>query len=125
MSERDLDARLRALFADADTAPGFEARVMARIAARHTATDAKLLLLAERHREAIRLRLRREAWMNVGTAAGIGAALIALVWREGPAVVRWVEQGLAAASDLGSFGTFAFVSLGIGAWVALQRLLPR
>jgi hypothetical protein len=125
MSERDLDARLRALFADADTAPGFEARVMARIAARRTATDAELLLLAERQREAIRLRLRREAWMSVGTTAGIGAALIALVWREGPAVVRWVEQGLAAASDVGSLGTFAFVSLGIGTWVALQRLLPR
>jgi len=58
-------------------------------------------------------------------AAGIGTALIALVWREGPAVARWVEQGLAAASDVGSLGTFAFVSLGIGTWVALQRLMPR
>lgn len=125
MSERDLDARLRALFADADTGPGFEAQVMARIAARHTAPDAKMLLLAERHREATRQRLRREAWMNVGTAAGIGTALIALVWREGPAVARWVEQGLTAASDVGSLGTFAFVSLGIGTWVALQRLMTR
>ena len=92
MSERDLDARLRALFADADTGPGFEAQVMARIAARHTAPDAKMLLLAERHREATRQRLRREAWMNVGTAAGIGTALIALVWREGPAVARYLTQ---------------------------------
>lgn len=125
MSERDLDARLRALFADADTGPGFEAQVMARIAARHAAPDAKMLLLAERHREATRQRLRREAWMNVGTAAGIGTALIALVWREGPAVARWVEQGLAAASDVGSLGTFAFVSLAIGTWVALQRLMTR
>ena len=125
MSERDLDARLRTLFADADTAPGFEARVMACIAARHAAPDAKMLLLAERDREATRERLRREAWMNVGTAAGIGAALIALVWREGPAVAHWVEQGIAAAFDIGSLGTFAFVSLGIGTWVALQRLLPR
>ena len=125
MSERDLDARLRALFADADTGPGFEAQVMARIAARHTAPDAKMLLLAERHREATRQRLRREAWMNVGTAAGIGTALIALVWREGPAVARWVEQGLTAASDVGSLGTFAFVSLAIGTWVALQRLMTR
>ena len=125
MSERDLDARLRALFAEADTGPGFEAQVMARIAARHTAPDAKMLFLAERHREATRQCLRREAWMNVGTVAGIGTALIALVWREGPAVARWVEQGLAAASDVGSLGTFAFVSLGIGTWVALQRLMPR
>lgn len=125
MSERDLDARLRTLFADADTAPGFEARVMARIAARHAAPDAKMLLLAERNREATRQRLRREAWMNVGTAAGIGAALIALVWREGPAVARWVEQALAAATDVGSLGAFACVALGIGTWVALQRLMPR
>jgi len=125
MSERELDARLRALFAAADTAPGFEARVMARVAAQRAAPDAKLLLLAERRREAIRQRLRREAWMNSATAAGIGAALVALVWREGPAVAHWVEQGLAAASDAGSLGAFAFVALGVGAWVALQRLLPR
>ena len=124
MSEQ-LDARLRALFADADTAPGFEARVMARIAAQRAAPDAKLLLLAERRREATRQRLRSEAWMNSATAAGIGAALIALVWREGPAVARWVDQGLAAAMDIGSLASFAILALGLGGWIVLQRVLPR
>jgi hypothetical protein len=124
MSEQ-LDVRLRALFADADTAPGFEARLMARIAAQRAAPDAKLLLLAERRREAVRQRLRREAWMNSATAAGIGAALIALVWREGPAVARWVDQGLAAAMDIGSLASFAVLALGLGGWIVLQRVLPR
>ena len=125
MSERDFDARLRALFADADTTPGFEARVMARVAARRASPDAKLLLLAERRREAIRQRLRREAWMNSATAAGIGAALVALVWREGPAVARWVDQALAAATDAGSLASFALLALGLGGWIVLQRVLPR
>jgi hypothetical protein len=124
MSERDLDARLRAIFAGADTLPGFESRVMARVSALQ-APDAKLLLIAERRREATRQRLRREAWSNAATAAGVGAALIALVWREGPAVAQWVERGMAAASDFGSLSGFAFLALGLGAWVALQRALPR
>ena len=125
MSERDLDARLRALFADADTGPGFEAQVMARIAAQ-ALPGCLAMAFGEEEHFLVGCRVpRREAWMNVGTAAGVGTALIALVWREGAAVARWVEQGLAAASDVGSLGTFAFVSLGIGTWVALQRLMPR
>jgi hypothetical protein len=124
VNERDLDARLRAIFADADTAPGFEAQVMARIAAQH-APDAKLLVLAERRREATRKRLRWEAWTNSATAAGVGIALIALVWREGPLVARWMDQALAAASDFGSLSSLAFLALGLGVWAATQRFLPR
>ena len=125
MNGRNLDARLRALFADADTAPGFEARVLARIAALHTTPDAKLLILAERRREATRQRLQQEAWTNSATAAGIGAALIALVWRKGPVVAHWVDQALAAASSFGALGSVAIIALGLGTWVALQRALPR
>jgi hypothetical protein len=124
VSERDLDARLRAIFAAADTLPGFESRVMARISALH-APDAKLLLLAERRREATRRRLRREALSNAATAAGVGGALIALVWREGPAVAQWVERGTAAASDFGSLSGYAFLALGIGVWAAVQRFQSR
>lgn len=125
MSDAGVDARLRTLFAGVDTAPGFDAAVMARVAALRATPDPKLLILAERSREVTRRRLRREAWMNAGTVAGIGAALIAFVWREGPAIAHWVEQGLAATSDMGSLAGLAFVALGFGAWIALQRLMPR
>ena len=125
MSDRGLDARLRALFAHADTTPGFEARVLARITALHATPDAKLLILAERRREATRQRLQQEAWTNSATVAGIGGALIALIWREGPAVTHWVDQALAAASSFGALGSVAIIALGLGTWVALQRALPR
>jgi len=125
VTDVDLDARLRALFADADTSHGFEARLAARVAALRAAPDARLLILAERDREATRQRLRREAWFNVATAAGTGVAALALIWREGPAVARWVEQGLAAAPDFSTLAGFAFVALGLGVWAILQRLSPR
>jgi hypothetical protein len=98
---------------------------MARVAAPRAVADPKLLILAERSREVTRRRLRREVWMNAGTAAGIGAALVALVWREGAAIAPWVEQGLAATSDMGALAGLAFVALGFGAWIALQRFMPR
>ncbi|MCC7082553.1 MAG: hypothetical protein IT530_17950 [Burkholderiales bacterium] len=125
MDEGNLDARLRTLFTAADTLPGFEARIMTRVRTLHAGPDAKLLALAERRRAATRQQLRRDTWMNVVSAAGIGAALIALAWHAGPLVGQWVDRSLIAAADPGTLAGISFVALGLGAWITLQRLLPQ
>ncbi len=121
----DLDMRLRRLLAGADTAPGFEARVLARVAALEPLPAAERRSLAESHRELEHRRLRRDFWMNAVTAAGIGAAGIAAVWRHGPNVARWVAENSAIAADPGPMMGFALAVLALGLWPALRSLLPR
>jgi hypothetical protein len=125
MSDGDLDARLRRALAGVDTSPDFESRLAARIAALPGVPEEILRVRIERRRQVLRGRLRREALLNALTAAGVGAALIALVWREGPAVARWVQGGVAVASDPGALTGLAFLAVGLGAWITLQRLSPR
>lgn len=125
MSAVDFDAHLRRLFAAADTSPDFEARLAARIAALRSLPEEMLRARIERRREAARIRLRREALLNAATAAGVGAAFIALIWREGSSVAHRVEEGLAAASDPGALMGVALVTLALGIWLALQRLSTR
>ena len=123
----DLDARMRRLFADADTLPGFEARVLARVAALEALPAAGRLADAERRRELDRRRLRREAWANGAIVAGIGAAGVAVVLRHGASVTNWVLEFAAAAADSGpslSMG-FALAVLAVGAWPLLRGFLPR
>ena len=119
------DARMRRILANADTSPGFEARVMERIASLRAAPTAHQRARVERGRELARLQLRREAWINVTTAAGIGAAAIALIWRRGPAVVEHVQMAVDAAADSGSLSGVALAVLGVALWPLLQRFLPR
>ena len=121
----DLDTRMRRLLAGADTSPGFEARLLARVAALETAPAAERRNQAERRRELEHRRLRREFWVNAVTAAGIGAAGIAVVWRNGPDVARWLEQSAALASDPWPLMGFALAVLALGLWPALRSLLPR
>jgi hypothetical protein len=121
----DLDARMRRLFEGVDTSPGFEARVLARVAALESDAAAALRSLAERRRALEQRWLRRESWMNAVTAAGIGGAGIAVVWRNGPSVVRWVEDNSSIASDPSLLMGFALAVLALGLWPALRSLLPR
>ena len=121
----ELDARMRRLFADADTSPGFEAGVFARVATLVAAPVADRRTLAERRREIEHRRLRREFWTNAVTAAGIGAAGLAYVWRNGVDVARWVEESAAIASDPSLSMGFALAVLALGLWPALRSLLPR
>ena len=121
----DFDTRMRRVFAGIDTAPGFESRLAGRIASvRDTPAGAALAGL-ERRRELARRQLRREFWMNAVTAAGVGAAGIAVVWRHGPNVARWVEESVAIASDPALSMGFALAVLALGLWPALRSLLPR
>ena len=120
MNGGDLDARLRRVFAGADTAPDFESRVLARVAALPAVPVADLRLRYERRQLEARERWRREAWFNAATAVGAGVAAIALVWREGPAVARWMDSFL-AASNQGTLTGMALLALGLGLWAAFGR----
>ena len=121
----DLDTRMRRLFEGVDTAPGFEERVLARVASLESDAAVALRSLAERRRALEQRWLRRESWMNAVTAAGIGAAGIAVVWHNGPSVVRWVEESSSLVSDPSLLMGFALAVLALGLWPALRSLLPR
>jgi ferric-dicitrate binding protein FerR (iron transport regulator) len=118
----DFDARMRRLFAEADTASGFETRVMQRVAALSQASRPELRAQFERARAQATRGLARQAWMNVATALGVGAAGIALVWKHGPAVSAWVEDNVA---DPGNLTIFGCAVLAAGLWPFLQKYLPR
>jgi hypothetical protein len=121
----DFDARMRRLFADADTSPGFEARVHARVAALEAPPAASRRADAERRREIERRRLRREAWANGAIVAGTGAAGVALVLRHGAEVSQWVERIASVASDPSLSTGFALAVLAAGAWPLLRSFRPR
>lgn len=121
----DLDARMRRLFAGVDTAPGFGSRLAARIAAVHPVPAEVLRERFERRRDRARRQLRRDAWVNGVTAAGIGAACIAFVGQNSAAVARWVEESVIFASDPALYMGVALAALAIAAWPALRRFMPR
>jgi hypothetical protein len=125
MRPRPFDARMRRILASTDTSPGFEARVMDRIASLRASPTARARARVERGRELARLRLRREAWMNVTTAAGIGAAAIALIWRRGPVIVEHMQVALDAAADPGILSGVALAVLAVALWPLLRRFMPR
>jgi hypothetical protein len=116
---------MRRLFAGVDTSAGFEARLLARVAALPAVPEAELRACADRRQELARRRLRREAWMNGVTAVGVGAAVMALVWRHGPAVAGWTEQAMLAMSDPDVLARGALVVVAACLWPAVRRLLPR
>lgn len=121
----ELDERLRRAFAGIDTSAGFEARVVARIAALPAAPRALDLERVERQRTNAARRLAREAWMNAASAVGIGVAAIAVVWRHGPLIARWTEDALVVASSPEVILPAAMTVLAAGLWPVLRRLMPR
>lgn len=121
----DFDARMRRLFAGADTLPGFEARVHARVAALEARSAAGLRKDVERRRELARRRLRREAWANGAIVAGTGAAGVALVLRHAEEVTQWIE-GIAAVASVPSLSLGVTLAvLAAGAWPLLRSFVPR
>jgi hypothetical protein len=120
--QTDFDGRMRHLFADLDTAPGFEARVMQRVAAQGLTPRSDLRAQFERARAQATKGLARQAWMNIATALGVGAAGIALVWKHGSAVATWVQHDVADPGNLTIFGCAVLVA---GLWPFLRKYLPR
>jgi len=123
--EDGFDARMRRHFAGVDTSPEFTARLAARIAATVAEPAATRRARVERQREALRGRLRREAWTNVAVAAGVGAAAIAAVWRHAPAVAERVEGILVLLAQANLVGGVALAGLVAGLWPVVERYLPR
>ena len=117
----DFDARMRRLFAGADTAPGFEARVMQRVSARNLATRTDRSAEFERARANATRSFVRQAWMNVVTAFGVGAAGIALVWRHRLELAHTMQAGLAVAADSGVLMGIALAVLAAALWPVLRR----
>jgi hypothetical protein len=127
----ELDRRLRRAFSGIDTRAGFEGRLAARIAALEsaapmsTAEAAILRAWAERERAGSARRLARDAYIQVATAIGVGAAAVAAVWRHGPAVARWTEDALLAASQPPVSLAIAVAVLAASLWPVLKGRLPR
>jgi hypothetical protein len=97
--EGRLEGRLRGLFGTLDARAGFEGRVMARVAslaAQQGAMRADLRAQFERRRELTRRRLRREAWSNGISTAGIGVAAGALAWHYAELIGRWLIEPIAS-----------------------------
>lgn len=121
-----LDARLRRMMAGLDAGAGFEARVMQRVAARTARTgavSADLQAQFERRREIVQRRLRREAWSNAVTIAGLGVAAFVLVWHYSAQIVRWVtESDLQAVNEPFGLLAIALVAVGAALWPLRGRL---
>jgi hypothetical protein len=119
------DTRMRRHLSGIDTSPAFEARLAACIAAVAGEPAEARRSRVERERDEFARRLRRETWTNAATAAGIGAAALAVVWRHAPVVADRVEGLLTAALDPNLLGGVAVAVLAAGLWPVLQRYLPR
>ncbi len=112
-----LERRLRQLHAGLDARPGFEQRVMARVAALRAAQGAPradLRAQFERRRERARRALRREAWLQGATLAGIGIAAAAVAWEFAPALVA---HAAAASGGLQPASLAGVTLLGLAAAV--------
>ena len=102
MNEREspLDLRLRRLFGGLDAREGFEQRLVTRIAATDARPRADLREQFERRRALVARRLRREAWLNATSAAGVGVAALLLYGRYARDFAHWLT-GTLPATDPG------------------------
>ena len=105
MNERDprlaaLDAHLRRLYGGLDARSGFEERLAARVAATAARPPADLREQFERRRELVARRLRRDAWLNAISAAGVGASAIVLYGRYSQEFAHWLTGSLPALDPL-------------------------
>lgn len=119
-----LDARMRGMLAGLDAAPGFEARVMRRVAvqaAKASAPGADPRSQYEHRQELTRRRLRREAWSNGITIAGVGVAAGALVWRFREPIMQWVAAANLVNPAL--IGAVTLVAVCAACW-PIVRMVP-
>lgn len=114
-----METRLRRLMSGLDAREGFEARVQDRIAALAVSqTDLKAQF--EARRLAARRRMRREAWANGVTIAGVGAAATVLVWRFAPEIARFAGNVTGSVDPL-VIGAATLAAVALCVWPFLQR----
>jgi hypothetical protein len=115
-----METRLRRLMSGLDVREGFEARVQGRIAAlAMSRTDLKAQFEARRL-TALR-RMRREAWANGVTIAGVGAAAAALVWRFAPEIARFAGEVTGSVDPL-AIGAATLAAVALCIWPVLRRV---
>ncbi len=116
-----LDARLRSFLGGLDAAPGFEERVMQRVAALAAATPREgLRAQFERRRELTHRRLRREAWMNGITILGLGACASALLWRYASEVHKLATESMALIDPVLLIGG-TLAAVGAALWFLIRQ----
>ncbi len=119
----NIDDRLRRLLGGLDAGPGFEERVMqrvAKLAATAAAPRGDLRAQFERRRELLRRRLRREAWMNGITILGLGVCAGALLWRYASEIQQFATNSAQLVHpNLLIGGTVAVV--GAALWFVIRR----
>jgi hypothetical protein len=110
-----MDARLRRAMSGLDAGRGFDERLRARIAAAgpRMAPGAEL----EHQRQVLR-RLRREAWANGISLAGLGLAAAATAWRFAPEI----ERMAAGAVDPALVGAATLAVIAAGLLPLLRRM---
>lgn len=123
--QAELDKRLRKLFGSLDAGPGFEERLMQRLAVPGTAMPRENLRAQfDRRRKLLQRRLRREAWMNSITILGLGACAGALLWRYAPAIQQLATDSTPTVdTNLLIGGTVAVLAAAL--WLVIRRTQSR
>jgi hypothetical protein len=118
-----LDERLRKLLGALDAGPGFEKRVMqrvAKVAARAGAPCEDLRAQFERCRELLHRRLRREARMNGASTLGLGACAGALLWRYASEIQQVATDSMQLIDPNLLIGSVLAI-VGLSVWAVLRR----
>lgn len=115
-----MEARLRRMISGLDARAGFEARVRGRVAALAT-SQLDLKAQFEARRVAARRRMRRDAWANGVTIAGVGAAAAVLVWRFAPEIARFSGE-VADSVDPMVIGAATLAAVALCIWPVLRRV---
>lgn len=118
-----LDARLATLLGTLDTAPGFEARLRARLARERPATDAPALVRARervlRERQATEQALRRALGRSAVLVAGAALAALGPAWLLGRILGHALVE---LPSDAGVwFAAASAVAFVAWLWALLRR----
>lgn len=115
-----VETQLRRLMSGLDARTGFEARVQGRIAALAT-SQLDLKAQFEARRLAARRRMRRDAWANGVTIAGVGGAAAVLVWRFAPEIARF-SGDVTDSVDPMVIGAATLVAVALCIWPILRRM---
>lgn len=115
-----LDNRLRKMLSSLDTAPGFEERLQARVAAVAGQPSEGLRARLEREHERARAAADRAAWADALAIAIAGLGGLLAVWRFAPALAHAYAATL-DASGPAAIGFATLAAAGAALWAILRR----
>jgi len=115
-----LDNRLRKMFSGLDTAPGFEDRLQAHMAALDGPSLEERRALLEREHERARVAADRAARVDALAIGIAGLGGLLAVWRFAPALAHLYSTSLDAAGPT-TIGFATLAAVGAGLWALLRR----